>query len=113
MSLILAISQKGPIALMIVEGAINQLLFLYFIDKRLVILTENLKHSKSTCYLQFDNFQAHKTATIMNYLNENKINIIFNPPNITEVNPVENYFNVIKVKVREQSFHDRYYNFAI
>lgn len=93
-SLLCAISKNGPISYKIKLGAYNAENFMEFISNNLVpYFIEN-----PTKILIMDNARFHKTKAVLNLLRENNIPYKFLVPYSPELNPIEEFFSMIKAR---------------
>ena len=74
----------------ICEGGIKTNIFIDFMKE----LTKKIEN-KETYYLM-DNAVIHKTKKFMEYIKECKINILYNAPYHSEINPIENIFSMLR-----------------
>ena len=74
----------------ICEGGIKTNIFIDFMKE----LTKKIEN-KETYYLM-DNAVIHKTKKFMEYVKECKINILYNAPYHSEINPIENIFSMLR-----------------
>lgn len=87
LNMISAISNRGHLKFMIIDGRFNSEVFNRF-------LKQMIKYSKQKIYFITDGHPAHKTKKLNEWLEENKdkIEIFFLPPYSPELNPQE-YLN--------------------
>lgn len=93
-SLICAISCNGVVAYDYRSGSYNSLLFKTFITNHL------LPHFRAhpTHVLVMDNARFHKSTEIINFLREKRIVFIFTVPYAPQLNPIEEFFAMVKAK---------------
>ncbi|MEO6902850.1 MAG: IS630 family transposase [Bacteroidia bacterium] len=84
LNMVSAISNKGHVEFMILDGRFNGGVFLNF-------LTQLIKHKQYKIFLVVDGHSAHKTKLVNAWLEENKerIELFFLPPYSPELNPQE------------------------
>lgn len=88
------------------DGHTNSEVFMAWLDKILLpIWNEN-------DILIMDNASWHKTKKVLNFLEENRIKYIFQPPYSPDLNPIEHYWANMKRKIRNledkvEDFYER------
>lgn len=84
LNMVSAISNKGHVEFMILDGTFNGGVFLEF-------LTRLIKHKQQKIFLVVDGHSAHKTKLVNAWLEEQKdrIELFFLPPYSPELNPQE------------------------
>ena len=84
LNMVSAISNKGHVEFMILDGTFNGGVFIDF-------LTRLIKHKQYKIFLVVDGHSAHKTKLVKAWLEEhkNKIELFFLPPYSPELNPQE------------------------
>jgi transposase len=94
LNMISAISNKGHLQFMLLDGRFNGDVFISFL-KRMV------KYSKEKIYFITDGHPAHKTKKLNEWLEENKnrIEIFFLPPYSPELNPQEYVNQDVKTNI--------------
>lgn len=93
-NMISAISNRGHLQFMIIDGRFNSAVFLVFL-KRLI------KYSRQKVYFITDGHPAHKTKQLNAWLAENKkrIEVFFLPPYSPELNPQEYVNQDVKTNI--------------
>lgn len=99
-SLLQIISNSSVVKYKLYEGSINSTKLLDFMKD--LTVPENV-------HILLDNASIHKSSVFKNYVEENKINLLFNVPYSPETNPIEMVFSKIKniVKSRDNSTEDK------
>lgn len=94
LNMISAISNKGHLQFMIIDGRFNSEVFQQF-------LTQMIKFSKQKIYFVTDGHPAHKTKKLNEWLeaNKKKIEVFFLPPYSPELNPQEYVNQDVKTNV--------------
>lgn len=92
-NLLLVVSKDKVIYFEINEQGTNQKTFIKFLEGFIKSI-ENEDNKKYILVL--DNLSAHKTPEVTNFLIDNKINVIYNSPYVSEFNCVELSFRYIK-----------------
>ena len=84
LNMVSAISNKGHVEFMILDGTFNGGVFIDF-------LTRLIKHKQYKIFLVVDGYSAHKTKLVKTWLEDNKVRIelFFLPPYSPELNPQE------------------------
>lgn len=94
-NLILAIKKDDIIYYEILENNTNSNIFHNFIEKLVDKLNSKLNNK---FILVMDNCTSHKSDEIMEYLDKEKINVIFTPPYQSTFTPIELAFRALKKK---------------
>lgn len=94
LNMISAISNRGYLQFMIIDGRFNGDVFLTF-------LKQMIKFSRRKIYFVTDGHPAHKTKKLKKWLgdNKNKIEVFFLPPYSPELNPQEYVNQDVKTNV--------------
>ena len=94
LNMISAISNKGHLQFMIIDGRFNSEVFETF-------LRQMIKYSRQKIYFVTDGHPAHKTKRLNEWLaaNTNKIEVLFLPPYSPELNPQEYVNQDVKTNV--------------
>ena len=94
LNMISAISNKGHLQFMILEGRFNGEVFKTF-------LQQMIKYSRQKIYFVTDGHPAHKTKMLNEWLAENKdrIEVFFLPPYSPELNPQEYVNQDVKTNI--------------
>jgi transposase len=94
LNMISAISNKGYLQFMIIDGRFNSEVFETF-------LKQMIKYSRQKIYFVTDGHPAHKTKKLNEWLiaNENRIEVFFLPPYSPELNPQEYVNQDVKTNV--------------
>lgn len=94
LNMISAISNKGHLQFMIIDGRFNSEVFETF-------LKQMIKYSRQKVYFVTDGHPAHKTKKLNEWLsaNKNKIEVFFLPPYSPELNPQEYVNQDVKTNV--------------
>jgi transposase len=94
LNMISAISNKGHLQFMILDGRFNGEVFLKF-------LQQMIKYSRQKIYFVTDGHPAHKTKKLNEWLaaNKKKIEVFFLPPYSPELNPQEYVNQDVKTNV--------------
>lgn len=94
LNMISAISNKGHLQFMIIDGRFNSEVFKLF-------LKQMIKHSRQKIYFVTDGHPAHKTKKLNEWLilNKNKIEVFFLPAYSPELNPQEYVNQDVKTNV--------------
>lgn len=94
LNMISAISNKGHLQFMILDGKFNSEVFQQF-------LARMIQYSKQKIYFVTDNHSAHKTKKLNQWLvaNKKKIKVFFLPPYSPELNPQEYVNQDVKTNV--------------
>jgi transposase len=94
LNMISAISNKGHLQFMIIDGRFNSEVFETF-------LKQMIKYSRQKIYFVTDGHPAHKTKKLNEWLEENKarIEVFFLPPYSPELNPQEYVNQDVKTNV--------------
>lgn len=94
LNMVSAISNKGHLEFMILDGRFNGGVFIDF-------LTQLIKYKSYKIFLVVDGHSAHKTKLVNAWLKENKkrIELFFLPPYSPELNPQELVNNDLKTNV--------------
>lgn len=94
LNMISAISNKGHLQFMIIDGRFNSEVFRIF-------LQQMIKYSRQKIYFVTDGHPAHKTKVLNEWLiaNKNKIEVFFLPPYSPELNPQEYVNQDVKTNV--------------
>lgn len=92
-NLLLIVRESKVIYFEINKKGTNQEIFLEFL-KRFLDTTKNKENKEFI--LVMDNLTSHKTPAITNFLLENKIDVIYNTPYVSEFNCVELAFRHLK-----------------
>ena len=92
-------STNGIVAMMIKRGSItkeNYLAFLKMVNKNCPGKT-----------ILHDNATIHKAALVRDWIQDNKISVVYNPPYTPQFNPIELSFSKIKSVYRSLESHDK------
>ena len=94
LNMISAISNKGHLQFMILDGKFNGEVFKTF-------LQQMIKYSRQKIYFVTDGYPAHKTKMLNEWLSENKdrIEVFFLPPYSPELNPQEYVNQDVKTNI--------------
>jgi transposase len=94
LNMISAISNRGYLQFMIIDGPFNSMVFLIF-------LQQLIKYSRQKIYFIADGHPAHKTKKLKAWLleNESRIEVVFLPPYSPELNPQEYVNQDVKTNV--------------
>ena len=94
LNMISAISNKGHLQFMIIDGKFNGGVFKIF-------LQQMIKYSRQKIYFVTDGHPAHKTKMLNEWLSENKdrIEVVFLPPYSPELNPQEYVNQDVKTNI--------------
>lgn len=94
LNMISAISNKGHLQFMIIDGRFNSEVFETF-------LQQMIKYSRQKIYFVTDGHPAHKTKKLNEWLstNKNKIEVFFLPPYSPELNPQEYVNQDVKTNI--------------
>ena len=94
LNMISAISNKGHLQFMIIDGRFNSEIFQTF-------LQQMIKYSREKIYFVTDGHPAHKTKKLNEWLldNKNRIEVFFLPPYSPELNPQEYVNQDVKTNV--------------
>lgn len=94
LNMISAISNKGHLQFMIIDGRFNSEVFETF-------LKQMIKYSRQKIYFVTDGHPAHKTKKLNEWLsaNKNKIEVFFLPPYSPELNPQEYVNQDVKTNI--------------
>ena len=94
LNMISAISNKGHLQFMIIDGRFNGEVFITF-------LKQMIKYSRQKIYFVTDGHPAHKTKKLNEWLSENKdrIEVFFLPPYSPELNPQEYVNQDVKTNI--------------
>ncbi len=94
LNMISAISNKGHLQFMIIDGRFNSDVFQTF-------LQQIIKYSRQKIYFVTDGHPAHKTKKLNEWLHENKerIEVFFLPPYSPELNPQEYVNQDVKTNI--------------
>jgi len=94
LNMISAISNKGHLQFMIIDGKFNSEVFMVF-------LKQMIKYSKQKIYFITDGHPAHKTKKLNEWLagNKKRIAVFFLPPYSPELNPQEYLNQDVKTNV--------------
>lgn len=94
LNMISAISNRGYLQFMIIDGRFNGDVFITF-------LKQMIKYSRQKIYFVTDGHPAHKTKKLKEWLeeNKNKIEVFFLPPYSPELNPQEYVNQDVKTNV--------------
>lgn len=91
-----AINSNGVLSYEIISGSYNGDIFKNFIEKKLI---DHFKENKNSILIM-DNCKFHHRSDVLLLLNENKISYKFLPPYSPQLNPIEEFFAVIKAKYK-------------
>lgn len=94
LNMISAISNKGHLQFMIIDGRFNSEVFKTFLERM-------IKYSREKIYFVTDGHPAHKTKILNEWLEENKdkIEVFFLPPYSPELNPQEYVNQDVKTNI--------------
>lgn len=94
LNMISAISNRGHLQFMIIDGRFNSEVFQNF-------LMQMIKYSRQKIFFVTDNHSAHKTKKLKVWLDENKdrIEVLFLPAYSPELNPQEYVNNDVKTNI--------------
>jgi transposase len=94
LNMISAISNKGHLQFMIIDGRFNSEVFAMF-------LKQMIKYNRQKIYFVTDGHPAHKTKKLNEWLSENKdrIEVFFLPPYSPELNPQEYVNQDVKTNI--------------
>lgn len=94
LNMISAISNRGHLQFMVIDGSFNSEVFQTF-------LQQMIKYSRQKIYFITDGHPAHKTKKLNEWLltNKNKIEVFFLPPYSPELNPQEYVNQDVKTNV--------------
>ena len=94
LNMISAISNKGHLQFMIIDGRFNGEVFITF-------LKQMIKYSRQKIYFVTDGHPAHKTKKLNEWLSENidRIEVFFLPPYSPELNPQEYVNQDVKTNI--------------
>ena len=98
-TLILALSQEQVIGFYLFEGAADAVIFADFVWN-LTRKIENLYGPQANPMYILDNCRAHKNALVESVFGSKGMEVYFSPPYSPELNYIENYFGILKKRVR-------------
>lgn len=78
-------------------------------DKYIEILKEHLLplFKKNKYIFQQDNASCHTSFKLLSFFSNNKIEVMFWPPNSPDLNPIENIWNIVKNEVRKKNYKNK------
>lgn len=88
----MGINSNAEIDFTIVEGALNGDKFNHFIKKL-------NRHPNKNITIFMDNASIHKNKNFKNYILESKLNVIYNIPYHSELNPIEYIFSLLRTQI--------------
>jgi transposase len=89
-SLLVASSNEKILSYDMCKKGVKSDFFINFMDK---LKKMDIKNEK---YYLLDNARVHKSKKFNEYLNENKMKIVYNAPYHSETNPIENIFSMLR-----------------
>ncbi len=94
LNMISAISNKGHLQFMVIDGRFNSSVFITF-------LKQMIKYSRQKIYFITDGHPAHKTKILKEWLaeNKNRIEVFYLPPYSPELNPQEYVNQDVKTNI--------------
>lgn len=95
-NLILAVGQDEAIHYKLTEENTNTEVFLQFL-KELKVQMDKKKNNQY--FIIMDNLPTHKDTRIIQYLDESKMNVLFNVPYYSQFNSIELTFKALKRKI--------------
>lgn len=100
-SFVAAISKEKVIASQILEGGVSSVVFENFIYHTLRHLRTSRETADKDIVLFMDNAVIHKHSIVLQTAQKFKANVVFNAEYSPWLNPVEQLFNVLKKRVRD------------
>jgi hypothetical protein len=92
---------SGPLTLVPIQGMMNADIYISVLQNNVIPFLENqplaFQHT-----LQQDNAPCHKARATINFINEQSIDLLPWPPYSPDLNPIENLWGIIKMKIREE-----------
>jgi len=101
-SLICAIDINGIIAYKYVVGSFNSTKFVEFLEEYVIPYVQ----CNPNKVLVMDNVSFHKTNQVQKLLSENCVPLRYLVPYSPELNPIEEFFSMIKARYHEQKIHE-------
>lgn len=90
---------KGhKLVLTIYEKTMNSDKYINILKTYLLALIEENKKDKKLIFQQ-DNAPCHTSLTSIGFLSENSIEVMYWPPNSPDLNPIENIWHILKIKI--------------
>ena len=100
-NLLMAVNEKGIVHFELKEESTNQNSFLNFMNNFLLKIKEK---PENKYVIIMDNLPVHKTSKLIKFYTENKINVIFNCPYLSEWNCIELAFRALKKQYYQKLF---------
>ena len=99
-TLICALQVSGPIAPLIIEGAVNGVSFEWYVQK---VLCPALTPGQ---VVVMDNLASHHRASVRTHIEAKGCEVLFLPPYSPDFNPIELMFSKVKAQVRAGEWRD-------
>jgi len=106
-SLLAAISPTKVLATQLVEGGVDAAVFENFIQAMLTHLGAQPELAGRRVVLLLDNARIHHHSLVLETARSNKVNVLFNSEYSPWLNPVEQLFNRLKSRVKEEALITR------
>lgn len=92
---VISLAAYGP--LVVVEGKNTAEHYIRTLSEHLV---PEIRAAEGPVWFQQDNASIHKTAAVMAFMDENNIRTMEWPPQSPDLSPIENIWNVMKMKMK-------------
>ena len=94
-------SRQGTTPLVRLQTRVNAQIYKNIVQDHVVAIIQNSGFDRAT-FMQ-DNAPGHKAKVVMSYLSEQDFEIMDWPPQSPDINPIENLWKALRVKVMERN----------
>ncbi len=106
-SMIAAISNERVEGIQLRKGTVNRFVFLSFLIKLIKELKIQREKDRKDFIFYLDNASYHACGDIQEAFKLLGVDYIFAPPYYCSLNPIEYFFQNLKLKVNQKSLHTR------
>lgn len=96
-----SISASGPGPLFFVEGTMRQDQYLNILKNVFLPSIQDIRDAGSCYYFMQDNAPCHTAKTVKNFMAEENIPLLPWPGNSPDINPIENIWRLLKIKINK------------